>query len=160
MMRPWALLLLIASAAHAAYDANGIALGASEKAVTTQFPSAFCKPLQWTSQAADRRCDDSKIVLGGVMSRVTFYLKEDRVQAFDVRFESRDTERLVSFLKRRYGEPTTETRDKDTKRAGDLTKLLWENGGERAVLVSQSDKRRASLTVSRGAFEEEIYRVR
>ena len=160
MMRLWALLLLIASTAQAAYDANGIALGASEKAVTTQFPSAFCKPLQWTSQAADRRCDDSKIVFGGVLSRVTFYLKEDRVQAFDVRFESRDTERLVSFLKSRYGEPATETRDRDTKRGGDLTKLLWENGGERAVLVSQADKRRASLTVSRGAFEEEIYRVR
>ena len=154
------LLFLARPAAWAAYDANGIALGASEKAVTTQFPSAFCKPLQWTSQAADRRCDDSKIVFGGVMSRITFYLKQDRVQAFDLRFESRDTERLVSFLKSRYGAPATETRDKDTKRGGDLTKLLWEIGGERAVLVSQSDKRRASLTVSRGAFEEEIYRVR
>ena len=160
MMRFLVLLLLIAPAAQAAYDANGIALGASEKAVTAQFPSAHCIPLQWTSQAADRRCDDSKVVFGGVLSRITFYLKHDRVQAFDLRFESRDTERLVSFLKSRYGAPATETRDKETKRGADLTKLLWENGGERAVLVSQGDKRRASLTVSRGAFEEEIYRVR
>jgi hypothetical protein len=160
MMRFLVLLLLIAPAAQAAYDANGIALGASEKAVTAQFPSAHCEPLQWTSQAADRRCDDAKVVFGGVLSRITFYLKQDRVQAFDLRFESRDTERLVSFLKSRYGTPATETRDKETKRGADLIKLLWENGGERAVLVSQGDKRRASLTVSRGAFEEEIYRVR
>jgi hypothetical protein len=37
---------------------------------------------------------------------------------------------------------------------------LWENAGERAVLTAQLEKRRASLLVSRGDFDEEIYRVR
>ena len=33
-------------------------------------------------------------------------------------------------------------------------------GGERAVLTAQADKRRGFFTVSRGDFEEEIYRLR
>jgi hypothetical protein len=36
----------------------------------------------------------------------------------------------------------------------------WKKGEERAVLTSQGQKSRASLTVWRGDFEEEIYRVR
>jgi hypothetical protein len=159
-----ALAILFASFASAAYDANGVSLGASEKAVLQQFPAAYCKPLQWTSHAADRRCDDAKVVIGGVMSRITFYLKKDRVQAFDVRLESKDAEQLAGFLKKRYGAPSGETRDKfdksDKRGAGELYKVLWEKGGERAVLTSQSEKRRALFTVSRGDFEEEIYRVR
>jgi hypothetical protein len=39
-------------------------------------------------------------------------------------------------------------------------KALWEGKGERAALVAQLDQRRASLLVSRGTFEEEIYKVR
>jgi hypothetical protein len=155
------LAILFATGSSAAYDANGVALGASEKAVLQQFPSAYCKPLQWTSHAADRRCDDSKVVIGGVASRITFYLKQDRVQAFDVRFESKDAENLASFLKKRYGAPSGETREKLEKAgAGELYKVHWEKGGERAVLTSQTEKRRALFTVSRGDFEEEIYRVR
>jgi hypothetical protein len=38
--------------------------------------------------------------------------------------------------------------------------VMWEKGAERAVLTSQSEKRRAFFTVSRGDFEDEIYRVR
>jgi hypothetical protein len=83
------LILLHACAAQAAYDANDIALGASEKAVLKQFPAAHCAPLQWKSKAAERRCDDSKIVLGGVPGRITFYLKRDRVEAFDVRVDTK-----------------------------------------------------------------------
>jgi hypothetical protein len=156
--------------AAAAYDANGVELGASEKAVRERFPSAYCQPLQWSSGAADRRCDDSKVVMGGVAGRITFYLKQDRVQAFDVRFDPRDAERLAAFLKTRYGEPKGETRDRleprDKRAAGDkrgaseLYKVAWEKGGERAVLTSQTEKRRGYLSVSRGDFEEEIYRVR
>ena len=155
------LLLLVSLPAWAAYDANEIVLGATEKAVVAKYPSAHCKALEWTSLAADRRCDDAKILFGGVQARITFYLKQDRVQAFVVRYESRDTERLVQFLKPRYGKPTTEIREKaDTRRGGDLVKLEWKNGEEQALLVSQSEQRRASLTVWRGNFEEEIYRVR
>jgi hypothetical protein len=155
------VVLLFASCICAAYDANGVALGVSEKVVLEHFPAAHCKPLQWTSDAADRRCDDSKVVIGGVVSRITFYLKQDRVQAFDVRFESKDAERLAAFLKKRYGAPSGETREKlEHRRGGELYKVEWEKGGERAVLTSQSEKRRAFFTVSRGDFEDEIYRVR
>jgi hypothetical protein len=170
-----ALSLSFAGSAGAAtgYDANGVALGASEKALLQQFPSAHCQPLQWSSHAADRRCDDSKAVIGGVMSRITFYLKKDRVQAFDVRFESKDADNLAAFLKKRYGAPSGETREKiekadkqgkaekaDKRGPPELYKVHWEKGGERAVLTSQNEKRRALFTVSRGDFEEEIYRVR
>jgi hypothetical protein len=96
-----------------------------------------------------------------VNARITFYLRHNQVQAFDVRFESRDTERLVSFLKKRYGAPSAESREKnENRRSGELYKVLWDKGEERAVLTSLSEKRRASLTVSRGDFENEIYRVR
>jgi hypothetical protein len=155
------LVLLFMSCVCAAYDANGISLGATEKAVLERFPTAACKPLQWTSRAADRRCDGLKVLIGGVESRITFYLKQDRVQAFDVRFESKDAERLAAFLKKRYGAPTGEKREKlENRGGGELYKLEWDKGGARAVLTSQSEKRRAFFTVSRGDFEDEIYRVR
>ena len=160
-MRLLALMVLFSGSTWAAYDANGVELGASEKAVTDKFPGALCKPLQWSSDAADRRCDDSRVVIGGVTGRVTFYLRRDRVEAFDVRFEARDTDRFVDFLKKRYGAPSNETRaKKEERRGGDMYRVQWEKGGERAVLVSQAEKRRGSLTVSRGNFEEEIYKVR
>jgi hypothetical protein len=153
------LILLHACAVHAAYDANDVALGASEKAVLKQFPAAHCAPLQWKSKAADRRCDDSKIMLGGVPGRITFYLRRDRVEAFDVRIDTKDAERLASFLKKRYGSPAEETRA-NLEARGPLYKVEWKKGEERALLTSQSEKRRASLTVWRGDFEDEIYRVR
>jgi hypothetical protein len=156
-----ALALLSAGSAGAAYDANDVALGASEKALLQKFPSAHCQTLQWTSRAADRRCDDSKVVIGGVPSRITFYLKQDRVQAFDVRFDSKDAQSLAAFFKKRYGTPAGETRDNLDKRSGgELYKVRWEKGDERAVLTSQSEKRQGVFSVSRGDFEEEIYSVR
>lgn len=153
---------LIATSASGAFDANGIVLGATEKAVIAQFPSAHCKPLQWSSRAADRRCDDAKVDFGGASSRITFYLKKDRVQAFDVRFDTREADRVVAFLKSRYGTPSAETREKIETRGKpprELYKVRWENGDQRAVLTAQMEKRRASLTVSRGDFEDEIYRL-
>jgi hypothetical protein len=157
-----ALVLALASSVCAAYDANGVALGASENALLERFPAANCKPLQWASRAADRRCDDAKVLIGGVQSRITFYLKADRVQAFDVRLESKDAERLAAFLKQRYGAPAGETRSKLEHRpgGGELYKVQWQKGEERAVLTSLTEKRRAFFTVSRGDFEDEIYRVR
>jgi len=46
------------------------------------------------------------------------------------------------------------------KAVKELYKVLWESGADRAVLTAQLDKRLASLLVSRGNFDDEIYRVR
>jgi hypothetical protein len=154
-------LALAALPAWATYEANGVALGATEKEVIQHYPSAHCQPLQWTSRAADRRCDDARIVLGGVPARITFYLKNGRVQAFDVGFSPREAQRLVAFLKPLYGEPVAETHEKlGAKGERDIYKVRWESANQRAVLTAQRDRRRGTLSVSRGDFEEEIYRVR
>jgi len=155
-----AAALLIPSA-HAAFDVNGIMLGAAEAEVRKKFPSANCKKLEWESRAADRRCDDSRINFGGVEARVTFYLRKDKVEAFDVRFDPRALDQVIAFAKQRYGAPATEQRDTlGDKKPRQVYKALWEGKGERAALVAQLDQRRASLLVSRGTFEEEIYKVR
>jgi hypothetical protein len=157
------LLLLVALPAHAAYDMNGVALGASEKEVKKGFPSAYCKALEWSSSAADRRCDDAKFSVAGIEARITFYLKKDAVQAFDVRFDTKDLDKVVAHLKTRYGKPSSEAKDA-IERVGKEAKLtykaLWEEGKDRAALVAQMEKKRSSLTVSRGNWEEEIYRIR
>ena len=147
-------LIFITTPVSAAYDANGVALGASEMELKKAFPSAFCKPLEWASRAADRRCDDAKGMFAGVEVRITFYLKKGALEAFDVRFDARDTDRIAGFLKSRYGAPASEDREKL------VYKLQWEAKGERAVMTAVTDKRRVSLLVWRGDFEEEIYRVR
>jgi hypothetical protein len=157
------ILFFLASPALAALDLKDIKLGAKESDVKRQFPSAHCKALQWESRAADRRCDDSRVAFGGVEVQVTFYLKKDAVEAFDVRFDTKELERFVGFLKSRYGAPQSETRDtfeRKGARPREVYKALWEQGRDRAVLTAQLEKRRASMLVSRGAFEEEIYRVR
>jgi hypothetical protein len=156
-----AAFLPLASPAWAAYDANEVPLGATEKALLERFPAAHCKPLEWKSKAAERRCDDSKALIGGVPGRITFYLKRDRVEAFDLRFDTKDAERLGAFLKKRYGAPAEERRAKlEDQRRGEIYKVEWKKGEERAVLTALSTKGRASLTVWRGDFEDEIYRVR
>ena len=156
-------LFLAPAAALAGYDVNGIELGAREAAVQKAFPSARCKPLEWESRAAERRCDDSRAVFGGVSLRVTFYLRKDAVQAFDVRFATGDLDSLVKFLKSRYGVPVSETSD-TAERKGKSTRrtyrAAWERDGTRAVLTALLEKRTGTLLVSRGDFEEEIYRVR
>lgn len=157
------LLLLIALPAAAVYDANGVALGASETDVKKGFPSVYCKPLEWSSRAADRRCDEAKISFGGIESRITFYLKKDVVQAFDLRFDTKDLERLTVLLKKRYGKPLSEMKDsieREGKPAKETYKALWESGKDRAVLIVPLEKKRAQLTVFRGDWEEEIYKVR
>ncbi len=164
-MRNIALALLLAwlVPAQAALDIKDIAIGAKEQDVKRQLPSVNCKPLQWESKAADRRCDDSRVVFGGVEVQVTFYLKKDVVEAFDVRFNTRELDRFVSFLKSRYGKPETETRETIAGKGDkprEVYKALWQNGKQRAVLTAQLEKRRATMLVSRGDFEEEIYRVR
>src|SRR5215213_8208757 len=95
-----AIVLLFAPlAAGAGYDANGVLLGSTEGDVRRQFPSAHCKKLEWESRAADRRCDDSRVKFAGVEARITFYLRRDKVEAFDVRFDSRELDRVVALLK-------------------------------------------------------------
>ena len=156
-----AAVLLISPMAQAAFDANGILLGAPEAEVKKKFPSAHCKKLEWESRAADRRCDDSRVSFGGVEARITFYLRKDKVEAFDVRFDSRELERFVGVVKQRYGKPASEQTDTlGDKKPRQVYKALWEGKGERGALVAQLDKRRGSLLVSRGNFEEEIYKVR
>lgn len=157
------LVVLLAALPAAAYDVNGVAPGAHESEVKKRFPSIHCKELEWKSLAAERRCDDSKVAFGGAEVRITFYLKKNAVQAFDVRFDPKDTDRVAAFVKSRYGAPVSETRENieiPGKAARQIYKVLWEKGDERAVLVSQPDKRRGALSVSRGNFDEEIYRVR
>jgi hypothetical protein len=152
----------VAPPAAAAYDANNVALGASENDIKKRFPSAYCKALEWASRAADRRCDDAKISFGGVEGRITFYLKKDVVQAFDVRFDMKDLDRVVTQLKSRYGKPLSEVKDSvgPEGKVRELYKVLWENGADRALLTAQLAQKRATLLVSRGNFDEEIYRVR
>jgi hypothetical protein len=164
MNRLWpALFLLVPALAAAAFDANGVKLGDNELAVKKVFPGVHCKPLEWKSDAADRRCDDAKVSFGGVEARVTVYLKSDSVRGFDVRFDSGQMDTVTEYLKRRYGKPLSEARDKIVRKGKEereIFKVLWEQGSDKAMLSSLSTGKRASLMVSRGNFEDEIYRVK
>ena len=75
MKRILLLLLLSPALAFGAFDANGVKLGDNELAVKKAFPGIRCKPLEWKSDAAERRCDDARVAFAGVESRVTIYLK-------------------------------------------------------------------------------------
>jgi hypothetical protein len=155
--------LLLALPAGAAYDVRQINLGASEKDIRRALPSAHCKALEWQSKAADRRCDDSRVSFGGIETRVTFYLRKDVLEAIDVRFDTKELERFIAFLKSHYGPPQSENRDsikRDGKKTREVYRALWESPQERAVLTAQLEKRVASMVVSRGNFDEEIYKVR
>lgn len=143
---------LAAGIAHAAYDVNDVPLGATEKEIRAKFPYANCRVLEWPSRAADRRCDDSRIIFAGVDASVTFYLRKGTVEGFDVRFDHRDIGGIVKFLSTRYGAPVFEG-------AGPM-RAQWKNQGERATITSEQGRRRASLLVSRGTFEDEIYKIR
>ena len=145
-------LLLFIGSAFAAYDVNDVTLGASEKQIKARFPHANCRPLEWPTRAAERRCDDSRIQFGGIDASVTFYLKRDALEGFDVRFDRSALERMMQFLRGRYGKPAAD--------GPDPVKLEWTDNDSRAVLTVEPKRRRASLFVSRGAFEEEIYKVR
>lgn len=153
--------MLYVVSGNAVYDANGVTLGAKESEVRKQYPGARCKALEWASKAADRRCDDAKVRFAGNEARITFYLRKDAVEAFDLRFDTRHADKLAGFLKSRYGKPVSEQREPSEKGdKSEVFRLLWEGKGERALFVAVQDKRRGSLLVSRGNFEEEIYRVR
>lgn len=163
-MRRLAAALLLALAWPAlAFDANGVAIGAREADVMKAFPGARCKPLEWKTEAADRRCDDAKIALGGVRAKITFYLKADSIEAFDLRFDVRDRDRVAAHLKARWGKPlseATETIRRTDREDREVYKVRWQKGGAQAVLTAQLDKKRATLEAWRGNFADEVYRVR
>ena len=157
------LVFVVLSPAALAFDANGVALGGKENDVRKAFPSAFCKPLEWKTGAADRRCDDGQIAFGGVRAKITFYLKADAIQGFDVRFDTKERERVASHLKSRWGAPVaeaTETISRKNKEDRRIYKVRWDKGSEHAVLTAQLERKRATLEVWRGNFAEEVYRVR
>ena len=60
MKRLAALALAIAAPVAFAYDLNGVPIGGDEQAVKKAFPSAYCKPLEWSSTVADRYSADLK----------------------------------------------------------------------------------------------------
>ena len=158
------LALALLAPASLAYDVNGVRLGGREVDVKKAFPSVHCKALEWKSDAADRRCDDARISLGGVQARITVFLKADSIQAYDLRFDVKELERVKAHLKARWGAPLAEAteviarRDKEDRK---VFKMRWEKGADRAILTAQLEKKkRASLEVSRGSFPVEIYRVR
>lgn len=159
-----AILLFAPLAALAAsFDANGVKLGDNEMAVKKAFPAIRCKPLEWKSDAAERRCDDAKAPFAGVEARVTFYLKADSIRGFDIRFDSSQIDPVAAFLRRRYGKPASEAREKIVrkgKQEREVLKILWEQGKDKALLSALSSGKRGSLSVSRGDFDEEIYRVK
>ena len=163
-MRHFVIAFLLAGPLPAhAYDANGVALGGSELEIKKAFPSAHCKPLEWKSDAADRRCDDARISFGGIDARITFFLKSGAIQAFDVRFDIKDLERMKALLRGRYGAPlaeATETIARRDRPDRKVFKMRWEKGALRALLTAQLEKKRVNLEVSRGSFPDEIYRVR
>jgi hypothetical protein len=145
-------IFLLALPALAAYDLNEIALGASENQVKARFPQAHCRPLEWQSRAADRRCDDSRVKVGGMEASVTFYLKNDALEGFDLRFDAPNVVPMRKVLSERYGAP-------DFIDKGEV-KAEWKSNGERARITAEPGRRRASLLVWRGAFEDELYKIR
>jgi hypothetical protein len=155
-------VLLLPLAAQA-YEVNGVKLGGRESEVHKAFPAARCKPLEWKTDAADRRCDDARISLGGAEARITVFLKADAVQAMDLRFELKELERVKQTLRSSWGAPQSEAtesfpvKDKKDRR---VFKMRWENGADRAVLTAQMDKKRVTLEISRGSFPVEIYKVK
>ena len=160
-----AIALALSSSVAAAYDVNGVGLGSKELDVKKTFPSVHCKELEWRSDAADRRCDDARIPLAGGEAKVTYYLKAGVVRGFDLRFDIKDMEKVKSMLVARWGKPLTEVtetigaRNKDQKDRK-VFKMRWEKSGDRAILVAQLDKKRATVEVERGNFFQEIYKVK
>jgi hypothetical protein len=157
------LLLLLAAPSALAFDLKGVALGAPEAEVRKAFPAARCKPLEWKRDAAERRCDDARSALAGAEVRVTFYLKGDAVQAFSVRFDSKDLERVAAQLRVpvRGASRRGDRGDRAPRARGParLQDALGE-GAARAVLSAQLNRKRAELEAWRGDFDTEIYRVR
>jgi hypothetical protein len=158
-----ALLFALASGSALAFDVEGVGLGASEADLRATFPSAYCKPLEWKSLAAERRCDDARISFVGTDARITFFLHDGKVQGFELRFAARDRPRVEAALKSKWGPPSGETRDlikRKGQKDAEVYKITWDRARDRATLTWRPERKRSWLMVSRGDFAEEIYRVR
>lgn len=163
MTRMLLALALAAAFPALAFDANGMKLGASEADVRKVFPNAYCKALEWKSDAADRRCDDARATFAAVRARLTVYLKGDEVQAFNLRFDAPDLEALKQHLRNAYGKPSSEATEvipRGEKGERRVFKMRWERGAERAVLTAPENSKRVGLEAWRGNFDTEIYRVK
>jgi len=163
------ILTLIALACLAlpsfAYDVNGVAIGGKEIDVKKAFPSVHCKELEWRTDAADRRCDDALIQLGGVEAKVTFYLKAGVIRAFDLRFDIKDLDKVKAVLKSRWGAPLAEATEtigarKKGEKDRHVFKMRWEKGEDHAILTAQLEKKRAGVEAARGRFFDDVYRVK
>jgi hypothetical protein len=164
-MRALLLVLgLLAATLASAYEVNGVNLGGSELEVKKAFPSAHCKALEWKTDAADRRCDDAMISLGGVVAKITVFLRADVIRGYDLSFDIKELERVKAHLKSRWGTPLAEATEviaRGDKAERKVFKMRWEKGADRAILTAQLEKKkRATLEISRGTFPEEIYRVK
>jgi hypothetical protein len=98
-----------------------------------------------------------------VKTRITVYLKADVIQAFDLRCEMKELERMKKALQGRWGAPlaeVTETFAKKDKPDRKVYKVRWEKGADLAILTAQLDKKGVSVEVSRGNFPHEIYRIK
>jgi len=158
-----AVALLLAAFPVVAFEVDGVGIGASEARVRGTFPSAYCKPLEWQSPVAERRCDDGKIFFQGVEARITFFLRNDAVQGFNIRFAASDRARVMEALKSRWGPPASEARDLIQRKGQsdrEVYKTTWAKAGDRATLIWRPDHKRCWLMVSRGDFAERIYRAR
>lgn len=159
----FAFLLAVAAAPALALQALGVKLGTDEGEVRKALPNAYCKALEWKSDAADRRCDDARAQFAGTRARVTIYLKAGAVQAIDLRLDARDLEAVKRYLRQVYGAPKsegTEVIPRGEKGERRIFKMRWESGEERAVLTAPENSQRAELSIWRGNFDSEIYRVR
>ena len=99
------VLLCLTAGPTLAYELNGIRLGGKETEVKKVYPSAHCKPLEWKTDAASRRCDDPRVSLGGVFARITVFLKADVIQGYELRFDTKDVERVKAALRTAWGAP-------------------------------------------------------
>ena len=163
-----AILFLLFALPAAAFDLNGVPLGGKEIDVRKAFPSVHCKELEWRTDAADRRCDDARVPLGGkdgTEVKVTFYLKSGVIRAFDVRFDIKDLEKVKALLTKRWGAPIAEVTETIGARSKDqkdrqVFKMRWESGQDKAILSAQLEKKRGTVEVARGNFFTEVYRVK
>ena len=164
MRRAALLALALLPLASLAYEINGVRLGGSELEVKKAYPSAHCKALEWKTDAADRRCDDAMVSLGGVVAKITVFIKADVIRGYDLSFDIKELERVKAHLRSRWGAPLAEATEviaRGDKAERKVFKMRWEKGADRAILTAQLEKKkRATLEISRGAFPEEIYRVK
>lgn len=163
MYRILGLSLALWASGAAAFDAGGVALGAGEADIKRVYPAAYCKPLEWKSDAADRRCDDGRISFGGAKARITFYLRGGSVEAFSVRFDPQDLDAVRTHLRASWGAPLAETTEVIARSGGEdrrIFKMRWQKGGAQAVLTAPEKGKRAEVEAWRGNFDVEIYRVR